>query len=277
MRFKTVLSVTAIDQSDRDLKAAERLCEESGSHLAVLVASVAPPPPIEEYAAVSDLWVREREEAARQLRERVDAVNADLGASGVSADVDTVFAERPVISGAVGRRARYSDLLFVGPELIKDRRLAAAVLQGALFEANCPVLIVPEGATPTLRPRRVMVAWSSTLEASSAVRKAVGILAEAEAAHVVLVDPQATAGDNGPEPGADVAAYLARHGAKVTVERLPSGGKDIAEVLRQHAIDISADMIVMGAYGHSRLRQWIFGGVTKQLTEKPPLPLFLAR
>ena len=93
---------------------------------------------------------------------------------------------------------------------------------------------------------------------------------------IVMVDPQPN-GESGAEPGADIAAYLARRGLKVTVDRLPSAGHLISDVLTQHAADMQADLIVMGAYGHSRLRERIFGGVTKSMLDKPPLPLFLAR
>lgn len=74
-----------------------------------------------------------------------------------------------------------------------------------------------------------------------------------------------------------MAVYLARHGVKVTVDRLPPEGDSVADVLRRHAVDTAAEMIVMGAYGHSRLRERIFGGVTRSMIEDPPLPLFMAR
>ncbi|WAP69359.1 universal stress protein [Jiella pelagia] len=277
MGFRTILGVIGVDHGNTDFDLARQLCEEDASHLSIVVASVSQPPPIAETAMIADGWLRDQEKQAQTLRHRVEAIDADLAASGISADVDTVFAERPMIGAAVGRRARYTDLVVVGPRMIADRRLGEVVLDGALFEAESPVLILPPDAAPTLRPRKVMVAWSSTIEASRAVRQATEILSRAEAVHVVLVDPQATSWDNGPEPGADVAAYLARHGAKVVVERLPSEGKDVTQVLRRHAVDISAEMMVMGAYGHSRMRERLFGGVTRSMTEEPPLPLFLAR
>ncbi|TFF27544.1 universal stress protein [Jiella endophytica] len=278
MQFRTILSVVDVDHWKSDLELARRLGEETGAHLSVFVTSVAEPPPIAEYAAIADVWLREQDKAARRLHEEVEAINAVIAAADLSADVDSVHAERPMITGAVGRRGRYVDLVIVGPKMIADQRLRDVVLEGALFEAESPVLMLPEGAAPTLRPKRVMVAWSSTPEASRAVRQAAEMLGSAEAVDVVLVDPQATSWDAGPEPGADVAAYLVRHGAKVTVERLSSErNKTVEEVLRRHAVDAAADMVVMGAYGHSRLREWLFGGVTQSMTEKPPLPLFLAR
>jgi nucleotide-binding universal stress UspA family protein len=103
------------------------------------------------------------------------------------------------------------------------------------------------------------------------------LLVGADQVRLVLVDPVEGDLEQGAEPGADAAAYLARHGAKVTVDRLPSQGRTVASVLAQHATDIAADLLVMGAYGHSRLRQRIFGGVTSAMIEKPPLPVLMAR
>ena len=77
--------------------------------------------------------------------------------------------------------------------------------------------------------------------------------------------------------GLTAAAYLARHGVKVTVDRLPSSNHSVAEVLRRHAIDTSSELLVMGAYGHSRLRERIFGGVTKSMLEGQSLPVLMAR
>ncbi|MCQ0989353.1 universal stress protein [Jiella marina] len=277
MRFKTILSVTGLEQSDADLTLAQSLCEAEKAHLSVLLAAITQPPPLGEAAVGSDYWLEEQREQVRQLRERMERVEARLAKADVSADVDTAHHEHAMIAQAVGRRARYADLVLVGPELASDRYIAEVVLEGALFDSRRPVLLLPEGAQATLRPRRIVVAWSSTPEASRAVYEAAEILGGADEVRVVLVDPQTTTAGAGPEPGADVAAYLARHGAKVTVDRLPSSGKPVADVIRDHAYDVSAEMIVMGAYGHSRLRERFFGGVTRSMIEKPPLPLFIAR
>ena len=103
------------------------------------------------------------------------------------------------------------------------------------------------------------------------------MLTKAKFVHVTLVDPDTNSAMNGPEPGADVGAYLARHGVKVIVDRLPSGGDPIATVLNQHAVDVSADLVVMGGYGHSRLRERVFGGVTKSMIDAPKFPILMAR
>ncbi|MER8684890.1 universal stress protein [Mesorhizobium sp. M1405] len=171
------------------------------------------------------------------------------------------------------QRALCNDLTIVGPALLNDINLGPLVIDGGLFDTGRRVLVVPKGAEATLSPRRVLVGWDSRAEASRAVREALDVLSAAEEVRVALVDPEATCA----EPGADIAAYLTRRGARVSVDPLASAGKPVAMVLAQHAIDTSADMIVMGAYGSRRLRERLFGGVTRWIVGKPPLPLFLAR
>jgi nucleotide-binding universal stress UspA family protein len=158
-----------------------------------------------------------------------------------------------------------------------DADLRKRTAEGALFQSPAPVLLVPAGHTATLQPKAVLLAWNSRLEAGRALRAAMELLVQAEAVHVTIVDPDTSTGENGEEPGADVAAYLARQGVKVTVDILAGGGRDTADVLRQHASDIDADLIVMGAYGHSRMHERIFGGVTQSMLEDPKIPVFLAR
>ncbi|MER8759063.1 universal stress protein [Mesorhizobium sp. M0976] len=192
-------------------------------------------------------------------------------------DVDTDYCDQASVGDAVRQRALCSDLTIVGPALLNDINLGPLVINGSLFDTGKPVLVVPEGAEATLSPRRVLVGWDSRVEASRSVREALDLLSGAEEVRVALVDPEATRTGSGAEPGADIAAYLTRHGARVLVDRLPSAGKPVAKVLAQHAIEKSANMIVMGAYGSRRLRERLFGGVTRWIVGKPPLPLFLAR
>jgi len=278
MAFKSILTVTGPDYGDGDLKLAAGLCAEIGAHLSVLVVQMAAPPPVGEFApVVSNAWMEEREAEARRLDERSRAITDMLAAGEVSADVDAEHPEMAWSDESVGRRARYADLTFVGPEVLGGETLKEKVIEGALFSSGKPMLLVPEGAKATLRPKRVMVAWDARIEASRALREAIDLLASADEVRLVLVDPTERESGHGAEPGADAAAYLARHGVKVSVDRLPSEGLGIAAVLRRHAVDCGAEMIVMGAYGHSRLRERIFGGVTRSLIEEPPLPLFMAR
>ncbi|WJI67329.1 MULTISPECIES: universal stress protein [unclassified Mesorhizobium] len=191
-------------------------------------------------------------------------------------DVDTEHCDKAGVGDAVRQRALCTDLTIVGPALLNETSLGPLVINGSLFDTGKPVLVLPEGAEATLSPRRVLVGWDSRVEASRSIREALHLLAGAEEVRVAVVDPEATCTGNGAEPGADIAAYLTRHGARVWIDRLASRGKPVAKVLAQHAIDTSADVIVMGAYGSRRLRERLSGSVIRWIVGTP-LPLFLAR
>jgi len=278
MAYKTVLTITNPELGNSDLDLAAALCEDLDAHLSVLVVQFAAPPPIGEYAAaLSDAWFQERQAELDRLQERSKTVTAFLSSRSISCDVSSDYPEELWADERIGRRARYSDISVLGPELLSHEHLKREAIEGALFSSGKPVLLAPEGSSPSFRPRRVMVAWDSRLEASTAVFHALDLLRAATDVHVVLVDPKQGDFGQGDEPGADIATYLARHGVKITVDRISSLGRTVADALRGHAVDTSADMLVMGAYGHSRMRQRIFGGVTKTIISQPFLPTLLAR
>jgi len=279
MAFKTILTVAGPEAPwEGDLKLAADLCEQAKAHLSVFVMALAAPPPIGEYAAVvSDSWLQERQADLRHLNARREEISAFVAASAVSGDVVSDYPEVGWADEMVGRRARYADLTLAGPELLVSETLRQKVIEGALFWSGKPLLLVPESAQPTLNPKRVLVAWDTRIEATRAVREALELLACADEVRLAIVDPIEGERSHGEEPGADAATFLARHGVKVTVDRLPSENHSVADVLRRHAVDTGAEMLVMGAYGHSRLRERIFGGVTRSMLENPPLPVFLAR
>lgn len=278
MPFKSLLTVTGTRQDEADLKLVAGLCEEIDAHMSVLVLVLASPPSGGDYAAmVSPAWFEERQAEMQQLEKRTSIVSRMLSQSAVSADLSSDHPDEPWADEVVGRRARYTDLTVIGPELLATHALKKRVVEGALFWSGKPLLVVPEGAHPTLKPKRVLVAWDASLEASRAVRESLGILVGADEVHIVMVDPIEDERHHGEEPGADIAAYLARHGVKATVDRLPSSNQSVAAVVFQHATDTAAELLVMGAYGHSRLRERIFGGVTRSAIDHPRLPIFLAR
>lgn len=278
MSFKTILTVTAPGHGDADLRLGAALCEDVDAHLAVFVVGLAAPPPIGAYAAVvSEAWYQERQVDLDKLQARTDTVSGLLASMTISSDIASEYQEIAWADEAIGRRARYADLALLGPDGLSSDELKANVVEGVLFHAGKPLLLVPAGHAPTLSPKRIMVAWDGRLESSQAVAWSLPLLRTAEDVHLVLVDPVEGDEEHGEEPGADAAAYLARHGVSVVVDRVPSQGRDVALVLRPHAVDTAADLLVMGAYGHSRLRQRIFGGVTSSMLENPPLPVFMAR
>lgn len=276
MSFKTILCVTGSKFDDTDPKIASSLCEEVDAHLTVLVVELAAPPPVGEYAAViSDDWLKERAADQRRLERRIKELSSALASAAVSIDVAGEYLEEVWADETIGRRARYCDLVVVGPKMLADGTLKRKTIEGTLFSSGTPALLLPEGSSPSLKPKQILIAWDSSIEARNAVGRSLHLLQAATEAHVVMVDPEEST--HGEEPGADVATYLARHGVNVIVQRLPSQGLSVAAVLKRSAGDVGADLVVMGAYGHSRLRQRIFGGVTTSMIDEPPIPILIAR
>jgi len=275
MKFKTVLAVVDVDHLREDVENAVALCQSIDAHLSVTIIAVDQSPFVGAYGeAAVTAWLEDRERDLANLARQVETVKEMLKPSGVSYEVDDLYTELAWVDEDIARRALYSDLTLMGHQATQNEELCKRILDGALFQSPAPVLFNPTDKPVTLAPRSVLVAWDSRTEAARAVQLSLPILQSAAEVHVTLVDPVASSVRNGEEPGADVATYLARHGAKVTVDVLASGGKTVGETLIQHATAVGADLVVMGAYSHSRLRERIFGGVTQSMLEKMKLPIF---
>ena len=128
----------------------------------------------------------------------------------------------------------------------------------------------------SLNIARVFVAWDSTEAATSALHAALPYLKEAEEVVIGCIDPVMTAESSGQDPGTDVAAWLSHHGCTVKVSQFPSGGREVAECLQDRAKEFGADLVVMGAYGHTRWVEALFGGTTRSMMEQVDLPVFMA-
>jgi len=277
MRAKTILNVIGVDHDPADLLATAELAQRSELHLNAIVISCVPPPPIgdlvgQTYSTYAFAW----EEENTRVSKRAAELRELLSQRGLKGDVQPIYCLNEHVDEEVASRAIYSDITLIGGVMLKDGYLLKRVLDGALFASPAPVILATETGRVNLSPKTVLVAWNSAVEAGSAVRLSLDILAEAESVHVVLVDPTAKSYAMGEEPGADVAAFLSRHGVKVTVETLAGGGHDPAVVLQRHAADIGAELIVMGAYGHSRLRERLFGGTTQTMLSQIGTPVLMA-
>lgn len=176
---------------------------------------------------------------------------------------------------AVPLHARYADLVLLGQpdpdEEIPDRTedLAATVA----LKAGRPVLVVPYTETFPKSFHRVLVAWNGSREAARAVADALPFLKASEETQVLSVNPKEAERHI---PGADVAAYLARHGVRAEARQAHADDIDVASILLARAADWSAELIVMGAYGHSRLGEMVFGGVTRSLLKTMVAPVLLS-
>lgn len=183
------------------------------------------------------------------------------------------------LPATVALHARYADLTVLGqanPYEHHDGPGHDAVLVATLMGAGRPVLAVPfAGDFPTLG-ERVLVAWNASREAARAVNDALPLLREAAAVTVLAVNPRRGIGGHGDVPAADIALHLARHGVRAEAAHTVAADIPDGEALLSYAADIGADLIVCGAYGHSRARELIFGGVTRTLLAEMTAPVFLS-
>lgn len=180
-------------------------------------------------------------------------------------------------AGAVALSARYSDLVVLGQVDAAEpaSRGDAEFVERVLLESGRPTLIVPYAGRFASCGRNVMVAWDAGRTAARAVTDALPVLKRADNVEVVVVNAHQTAGDHGGEPGADIALFLARHGVKVTVHQEVSA-IDIGNTLLSRTADRGADLLVMGAYGHSRFRELILGGATRSVLSQMTIPVLMA-
>jgi nucleotide-binding universal stress UspA family protein len=277
MSFKTVFLAVGAAQNDAEIDRAVTICEALSAHLAVLVVGVAPPPPASPYGVVSnDIWAGDIREGQAEVETRAQAVEGKLAGTTLSSLVTAQYIDRGTVATLAARFARYADLTLVTPHCEGFEAMQSWIVNGALFESGRPILLLPKGPVSFPVVRRLMIGWDASVEASKAVRDAIGLMQEAEQVHAVLIDPVPSFEGHGPEPGADLAAYLGRHGIATTVHRMPKEGKETGELLRRTATDLGADLIVMGGFGHSRLRERIFGGTTTSMLKNVVVPVLMA-
>jgi nucleotide-binding universal stress UspA family protein len=180
------------------------------------------------------------------------------------------------VADALVIHARYADVVILGQADPDDgggpRDLPEAVTLGS----GRPSLVIPYIGPQATLGQRVTVAWDASREATRAVNDALPILTRAQAVNVVAVNPRETPFGHGEQPGADIAVHLACHGIKVEVQRIESRDFDVANIVLSHIADQSSDLLVMGAYGHSRLREFVLGGVTRTILHDMTVPVLMA-
>ena len=151
--------------------------------------------------------------------------------------------------------------------------LEELVIESALFDSGRPVLVVPYIQKGALKLDRVLVCWNGSRNSARAVGDAIPFLHRAEAVEVLIVTGEGSTGDE--IPGADIGEHLARHGLKVEVVRVASKG-EVSNMILSHAADAGADLLVMGGYGHSRLREFILGGATRGILRTMTVPVLMS-
>jgi nucleotide-binding universal stress UspA family protein len=271
MPFKSIMTVVVEPTLARQaIAVAGRMARVQDGHLDVLAVGYEPSIPTYSYLGATDVmavWSLDEANAqAKAASQAAEAALAELPA-GLRAALETEIAVSGRLTSAVAERAAFADLVVLAAARTKaQRELADTILEAALFEANAPVLIIPEGvdAAKAAQPKRIVLAWNQSAEALNAAKRALPFLKAADLVDVAVIDPP-LAGAERSDPAGPLCQFLARHGVRIEVSVLTKSRPRIAEVLDMHVLDRNADMLVMGAYGHSRLREAILGGATRDV------------
>lgn len=204
----------------------------------------------------------------------LEAFERQLQALGVSSFESRLVDDEAGV--ALSLHARYCDVAVLGgaTEGADQLRVRPGLVEYVLLKCARPVLLVPVGAQFAALGERVLLAWDGGMAASRAVASAIPLLQRARQVEVLVCEERNEGGDD-ELPDLDIGRYLARHGIAVQV-RQRVAGSDAGHAVLAAARDGGADLIVMGAYGHARLRELLLGGVTRTVLAALPLPLWLA-
>lgn len=278
MKFKSVASFLVTEgETDLVLTAAADIARVQDAHLAVCTLGVDAIPAGGFYMGASAVILSDalgRAQAAAQALE--GRVTRRLTSEALRWSVEAAIAPFGGLSQAVGARARYADLVVQArPYGPAAQPAQVVVLEAALFQGGAPVLVVPDTGLGGSFGQRIVLAWNESPEALVAARRALPLLVAAQSVTVLVVDPPS----HGPErsdPGGALTQWLVRHGVRAEVAVLARTLPRASDVILRHMADQGAGLLVMGAYGHSRLREAILGGATRHVLEATRWPVFLA-
>jgi nucleotide-binding universal stress UspA family protein len=260
------------------LDVAIQLATEHDAHLTGLFVRTTPHVPQfvmsqlgPEVAAAQRQWADEASAEAKKLFE------AKLGPSGLRYEwrsVDGMLIDQCTL------HAKYTDLVVAG-QFDNDGDMAEGqdhLIDHLVLDAGRPVLVVPHSGKFNAVAKQVMVAWNGTREATRAVSDAMPLLQSAAKVNVVAVNPRGGHGrdGHGAIPAADLCLHLARHGVKADAQTIESHDMDVGNTLLSRLTDESIDLLVMGAYGRSRLRELVLGGATRHILRHMTVPVLMS-
>jgi nucleotide-binding universal stress UspA family protein len=283
MNDQTILTLIGLGSTPSELSSFFERARETSAHLAVIVTGTTPSFPVSAYSAspygavtFDDTWQIKYAEGRKKMISKCEEIEALLATQNVSGDVAMAYGEPRLIEDAISRRACLCNFVYVSNDLRTDGRAFDHSVRGALFASPAGVVL---NAIP-MKERKggdhLMIAWDTSLPAARAIHAALPQILEAGQITIAVFDPVTTETESGENPGADLAKWLSHMGCKVTVQQYPSGGKEIGTCILERAQELGADLVVMGAYGHARMRQAMLGGTTRSLIEQTDFPVLLA-
>ena len=220
-----------------------------------------------------DLIELQREENSKIARDAISRFEAGVKKAGVASEtrqLDATFGGAATLFAQVARRF---DISVVAQAQREQGATDELIIEGALFESGRPVIVVPYIQKSGLTLERVLACWDGGRTAARAIADAMPFLERAKAVDLVIVAEERK---NDEITGVRMSEHLARHGVAVSVKRIAKGDLSVQDVILSYAADSGADFMVMGGYGHSRLREFILGGVTRGILNSMTVPVLMS-
>ena len=220
---------------------------------------------LERQAEIAEQAADEAEEVFKKHTDSLDLETELRRFEGLTSDVMSL-------------NARYSDITVLGQAALDSKNASSAdyLPEQVVMQAGRPILVVPDAGNKFSIGNHVLIAWNASREATRAVYDAMPILRRAKQVTVLAVNPEDSDDGHGDIPSADIALQLSRHGVKVEARHTIARNIDAGNEILARTADMGADLIVCGAYGHSRLRELVLGGVTQTLLRHMTVPVLLS-
>lgn len=272
MDNRTILVLQGAKGTPQELSPLVTAAEAIGGRLKILQVGEMPRVPayaIEGYS-MPMVWEESNKEKSDQLRKQEAATAAYLALEGVQAETGVIYDSTYDLGHRIVPHTFLADVAVITNDLRQSEEAFDNLSYSVILESPIPLILNP--TENALSPKRVLIAWNDSLPAARAVHAALPMLKAAQEVTLAVIDPVKDHDD----ASISIAAWLSHHGCKVNVEQIPSAGRPIVDVLLRCAREDGDDLIVLGAYGHTRMRQRLFGGTTRSIIEQTTQAVFLA-
>lgn len=280
MRLKTIFVGPSFDSTVESqppansfVRYAIELAQSQNAHLSIGIGVFKLSAPSAILKDARDIIAAANEERRRQAETFAAELMAWVRTAGLIGDIEVAHDHYPSVARRLVLMSRLADVAVLEPNS-EIFSLQKGLIEEVLIASGRPVIVVPKAWNGGAAPERILLAWDGSAKAARAIGEGLPILTQAEEVEVITVagDPDATKRLD----GADIAPHLARHCRSVKVTQIPSLDGDVAAALSNHAKLSRANLLVMGAYAHSKFMQIVFGGVTRAFIDEPPIPVFMS-
>lgn len=278
MDYKTIVTFVRDYEIERSaLLTAAEMADAHDGHLTVVSLGIDRTQPGAYYAGANAIALQQTlAEAQAEAKEVEGKVREALGRWTVGWEVIMATTQIGALGPLVADFSRLADLVVLLKPYGENRSVEdVAIVEGALFGSRTPVLVLPPGYEGNVSPKVGVIAWNESPEALTAVRAAMPFLRKMDTTNIAIIDPPSHGSDRS-DPGGALAEMLSRHGVRANISVLAKTMPRVSDVLCRHVRDVSAELVVMGGYGHSRFHEAILGGATRNMLEVAEVPVLMA-